>query len=270
MVHEGLVLELAIESTMVANAIPRLDADEGGILAKGAPESTNGCLVINGDSRLAIDIEEHGTVGLALVDLHAVVAEEALADLDDTHISIQRNIDLVVGPVSIATQNIDRLLAVELDNTLGLTTRQVEGGVPAYLEVNLLGVGILDMPNDMNLIAFQTIGDGQIEVIGIDLQRLLALMEGKGHLVVGLANKREVHVAGKTMTRQMILATINPIGLVVNTTNDRKQDWRMARPLRSCLPHILTSVTILHTLELGSFFSDTNGQLFILQFYHKT
>ena len=188
MVHEGLVLELAIESTMVANAIPRLDADEGGILAKGAPESTNGCLVINGDSRLAIDIEEHGTVGLALVDLHAVVAEEALADLDDTHISIQRNIDLVVGPVSIATQNIDRLLAVELDNTLGLTTRQVEGGVPAYLEVNLLGVGILDMPNDMNLIAFQTIGDGQIEVIGIDFQRFFRLMKGKGHLILCLTN----------------------------------------------------------------------------------
>ena len=42
MVHQRLVLELALETTRVANAVPRLDADEGRLFAERTPEGNDG------------------------------------------------------------------------------------------------------------------------------------------------------------------------------------------------------------------------------------
>ena len=42
MVHQGLILELALEAARVANAVPGLDADEGCLLAEGTPEGDDG------------------------------------------------------------------------------------------------------------------------------------------------------------------------------------------------------------------------------------
>ena len=42
MVHQGLILELALEAARVANAIPGLDAYEGCLLAKRTPEGDDG------------------------------------------------------------------------------------------------------------------------------------------------------------------------------------------------------------------------------------
>ena len=111
-------------------------------------------------------------MGLTLVDLHTVAAEEVVVDLHDAHVSIQRNFYHVVTAVSIALQRIHRLLVVQLDGALQLTARHVEGGVSTYLEVNLLVVRILHVPDDVHLVAFQSVADGQIEAEGVHLQRL--------------------------------------------------------------------------------------------------
>ena len=134
----------------------------------------------------------------------------------------------------------------------------------AYLEMNLAGVGILDVPDDVNLVVFQAIGDGQVEMEGIDLQRLFIVMQGKGHLVLRLADQRKLLVAGKAVARQVILLAIHPIGIVIDAAHQREQDRRMAGPLGASLPHILPTLAVSHTLELGSFLADADGQLLIL------
>ena len=55
-VHQGLVLEVAVEATMIAQAVPRFDADEGSVFSKRTPESADGRLVIHGHSWLAIGV----------------------------------------------------------------------------------------------------------------------------------------------------------------------------------------------------------------------
>ncbi len=96
MVHQWLVLELTVKSPMVSQSIPRFYAYERCILAKRTPEGTDGCFVVNGDSRFAIGIQQHGTMGLALVNLHTIVAEETLGNFQDAHISIHRYVYQVV------------------------------------------------------------------------------------------------------------------------------------------------------------------------------
>ena len=42
MVHQRFVLELSFETAGIANAVPRLDADEGRLLAERTPEGDDG------------------------------------------------------------------------------------------------------------------------------------------------------------------------------------------------------------------------------------
>ena len=200
MVHEGLVLELSLITPWVTDAIPRLYADEGSVFVRRTPESTDRCLVVDRNGWLAIDIHQHGTVGLAFVDLHGVVAEEVIVDFQDTLLCLQRDFDHVVAAVRITLENIHRLLVVEFDDALQLSSRHVKGRVSANLEMNLLGVGILDMPDDMYLVVFKAVGDGEGETVGIDFQGLFTVMEGEGDFLGSLANQRKLHVTGKTMT----------------------------------------------------------------------
>ena len=53
-VHEGFVLKLAVEATRVANAVPRFDADEGGVFVVWTPECDDGCAEVDGDLRLTV------------------------------------------------------------------------------------------------------------------------------------------------------------------------------------------------------------------------
>ena len=85
------------------------------------------------------------------------------------------------------------------------------------LEVYFAVIGVLNVPDDMNGIAVQTIGHGQIEAEGIDLQRFLTLVQGQRDAVLTFANNRKFLVAGKTVTRQMILFAIYAVGVVLNT-----------------------------------------------------
>ena len=153
MIHQGLVLELAFEVSWVANAIPRFYADERSLFAVRTPEGADWCLVVYRHSGLASGIHQYGTVRLALVNLHRVVAEEVVADFQNPPVSLQWYLHHVMATVGIALQCIHRLLAVQLDYPLQFSARHVEGGMSAYLEVNLPAVCVLHMPDDVYLVA---------------------------------------------------------------------------------------------------------------------
>ena len=71
------------------------------------------------------------------------------------------------------------------------------------------------------------------------------------------------------MTRQVILFSIDTIGVVVDAAHDREEDGGATRPERGvALPQIFLTVCILDALELCSFLRYDDGELFVLEFYH--
>ena len=90
MVHKGLVLKFSLEISGIANAIPRFYADEGSLFTVWTPEGAYRRLVIHRHSGLTISIHQHSSVSLALVNLHRVVAEEAVADFKNAQSSFKR------------------------------------------------------------------------------------------------------------------------------------------------------------------------------------
>ena len=57
MIHQRLVLELTLETSWIADAVPGFDADEGRLLAIGTPEGDDGCSEGDGDFGLACLVE---------------------------------------------------------------------------------------------------------------------------------------------------------------------------------------------------------------------
>ena len=171
-VHQGFILEFALKVSGVTQTIPRLNTYEGSLLAIRTPEGNDRGRLVHRYCRLTSGIHQHSTMGLALMNLHRVVTEEVVAKLQNTHISLQGDLHHIVAAVSITLQRVHRLLIVQLNHTLQLTARYVKGGVTTYLEVNLLRIGILYVPDDVHLVTLQTIGNSQVEAEGVNLQRL--------------------------------------------------------------------------------------------------
>lgn len=94
-----------------------------------------------------------------------------------------------------------------------LCARNEECGVSANLEIDWAHIGVLDMPYDVNLISVETVGHSKIEVIRINLQRLLRFGEGKGNAVGTLGYELEVGVARKAVTAKMIGVTLAAVSV---------------------------------------------------------
>ncbi len=211
---------------------------------------------------------------LTLMDLDGVVTPGVVREFDDTVLGLYEG-DLVhrVRTVGIAVESIHRLLVVESDDAALLFTGfhawYVEGWVPTNLEMDFAGVGVVDVPDDANLILVECVADGEGEVVGIDLLGFLRRFEGESHLAGALGDELELGIAGKSVARQVIILPIHAIGLVVDGTDDGEEDGGVTTPiLRVCLPQIFLTTGILDALEFCSFLRYDDGELFVLQFYH--
>ena len=94
----------------------------------------------------------------------------------------------------------------------------------ANLEVDLLRVRIMHMPDHADPVLVKHIADAEGEVVGIHLLRLFARFEGEGRLTFALGDELECGVAGETMTWQVIRLAIHTIGLVVHAAHDGEED----------------------------------------------
>ena len=74
MIHQGLVLELSLETTRITNTIPRFNADERRLFVVRTPEGNHWCTEGNRHLRLSCLIQQFSTMQLALVNLDRVVA----------------------------------------------------------------------------------------------------------------------------------------------------------------------------------------------------
>ena len=274
MVHVGLGAELTLVAAGVAEAVPGFDADEGRLLLVGTPESNDGTLVVDGDGRRPVRVEQLGTVCLRGVNLHAVVAEKVVVESDEVALCLYGHFDHLVGAVDVALDARQRLVVVierraretnDASQWLVLATAWCEEGrVSANLEVQVLSAGVLDVPDDVQLVARQTVGDGEVEAEGEDLQRLLRLVQGVGELCLCVVNEFECRVAGKAVAGQVIGLAVDIVRVVLDAADDGEEDRRAAWPFLSTLPQVLAPVGVFDALELGSHFTDLDGEVLIL------
>ena len=108
---------------------------------------------------------------LALVYFDGVVTPGVVRELDDSVIGLyEGHFVHRVRTVGIAVESIHRFLVVEPDDTALLFpsfhARYVEGWVPTNLEMDFAGVGVVDVPDDANLILVECVADGEGEVCG--------------------------------------------------------------------------------------------------------
>ena len=172
MVHQGLVLEFSLEAARVANTIPRLDADEGRLLAERTPEGDDGGTEGDGDLRITSRSNEFCTMQLALVDLDGVVAPGVVCELHNAILCLYEwYLVHLVRAVAIAVEGVHWLLVVKTDAPVlvlaSLHAWDVEGWVAAYLEVDLLGVGVMAVPDDTYLVIIKDRADAESEIVGV-------------------------------------------------------------------------------------------------------
>ena len=74
MVHQGLVLELTLVATRVANTIPRFNTHERCLLAKRTPEGYDGRIETDRHFWLSSLIQKLSLMQLALMNLDGVIA----------------------------------------------------------------------------------------------------------------------------------------------------------------------------------------------------
>lgn len=166
---------------------------------------------------------------LAFVDLDGVVAPSVVCELHQSAFCLYEwHLVHLVRAVAITVEGIHRLLIVKTDTAIlvlaSLHAWDVESRMSAYLEMDFLGVSIMDVPDDTYFIIVKDIADAEGEVVGIDLLRLFRRFEGEGNFMLALGNEFKYGIAGKAVTRQMIFLSVDSISLVVHAAHDRKED----------------------------------------------
>lgn len=171
MVHQILVAELSLELCEVVDAVPRLDAHEWRMLAVRAPDADSWRAEVECYGRIVFLIEQRNRLYLALVEDNGIVLETLFAELPYRVFRWNYMMSWYYTPAHVAEDAFNGLVIVKVEFSLEwfscITTRNTKCRVTAYLEVNLLSVGVMHMPNDVNSVLLQTIGYAEHETIRI-------------------------------------------------------------------------------------------------------
>lgn len=256
-VHEILVLELTVKLSPVVYAIPWLDADEWSVLACWVPDTYARGLEFEGYVRFALLIEDAYLLYLTLVEDDGIISKCLLVYFPDTLVGLYGFLSLAVDAAVHITEEANWCLVVELEGSLHLfallATWYEECWVTTNLEEDFLVVGVLYMPDDMNLVAFQAIRDSEIEVVRIVLQCLLAVDEGEGETIASLSYELKLCITSKTMAWQVILLAVDAVGIVPKSAYYREEDRRVTVPvLVVAIPKIFVTIGILDALQFCS------------------
>ena len=161
---------------------------------------------------------------LTLMNLNGVIAPSVFREFDNTVFGLhERHLVHRVRTVGIAVQSVHRLLVVKTDDATGLSFGYVESRMTAYLEMNLLFIRVVNVPDDTYLITVKHVADAEGEVVRIDFLCLFGGFKGEGNLPVVLSDQFELCITGETMTGQMILLSIYSISLTVDGAYDREK-----------------------------------------------
>lgn len=254
------------------DAIPRFDADEGRMLAGGTPDAQGRCLTVDGDDSLVVVIEDLDMSDLAAVEDQRVIAEHILREDPDAVVGLYGVIAfddtaMVIAIEALGAWIVDAQSSAQWLSLAG--SGNEEGGMATDLEEDGLAVGILHMPYDMDLVAFQTIGDGEVEMVGIDLEGLLAVGEGESDAVGGLAYYLEVGVAGEAMAGEMIFLSVYAVGILPQSTDEREENRRVAVPIVFVtIPEIFLTFGVADTLQFCTMFTDGQRQCVVVDLFH--
>ncbi len=163
MVHEVLVTELAFIFGKVVDAVPRLDAYEWGMLAVWTPDADGWCAEVERYGWLVFFVEQRNGLYLALVEDYCIVLETILGEFPNRVLRLNFMMSGDDTPSNVAKDALNGLVVMKIEFALQWFTRFCSGyaecRVTAYLEVNLLRVGVMNMPDDVDGVLLQTVGD---------------------------------------------------------------------------------------------------------------
>ena len=207
--------------------------------------------------RFALLVENAHLLNLTLVEDNSIFCESLLVYFPDTLVGFYGFLSLTVDASAYVTIETNRSLVVEFQGRLHffalLAARNHECWVTANLEEDFLVVGILYVPDDMNLVALQAVRDGKVEVVRIVLLSLFVVDEREGEAVGSLANEFELCIACETMARKVILLALCAISVFPQSAYDREEDWRVAVPVfLVAIPEIFITISILDALKFCS------------------
>ena len=207
--------------------------------------------------RFALLVENAHLLNLTLVEDNSIFCESLLVYFPDTLVGFYGFLSLTVDASAYVTIETNRSLVVEFQGSLHffalLAARNHECWVTAKLEEDFLVVGILYVPDDMNLVALQAVRNGKVEVVRIVLLSLFVVDEREGEAVGSLANEFELCIACETMARKVILLALCAISVFPQSAYDREEDRRVAVPVfLVAIPEIFITISILDALKFSS------------------
>ena len=243
------------------------------MLSCRTPYSYSRSLKVEGYNRLVVVAENLHMMQLTLVKDNGIVVEALLCEGPHAVVGLHGEVSVRYASARISVETLWRRV-VEAQTAMQmfalLCARNEECGVTANLEIDWAHVGVLDMPYDVNLISVETVGHRKIEVIRINLQRLLRFGEGEGNAVGTLSDELEVGVACKAMTAKAISVSLTAVSVLPQAAYYREEDRRMTVPiLLITIPKVLFSVLILNGLEFSSVFRDCQHELVVFDLFHN-
>jgi len=204
MVHEVLVTELAFIFGKVVDAVPRFDAYEWGMLAVWTPDADGWCAEVERYGWLVFFVEQRNGLYLTLVEDYRIVLETILGEFPNRVLRLNFMMSGDDTPSNVAKDALNGLVVMKIEFALQWFARFCPGyaecRVTAYLEVNLLGVGVMNMPDDVDGVLLQTVGDAEHESVWVLLHCLFRVFQYVCQAVVGLTDEFKLGVAGKSVT----------------------------------------------------------------------
>ena len=107
----------------------------------------------------------------------------------------------------------------------------------------------------MNLVAVEFVGDTQVEVERILLQRFFRIVQGVGHLLLALSDKLEVQPSCQAMLLHLIGLSVIAIFVAEHTAYNGEKHGRASRPVFGiAIPKVFLALGILDALHFGTVF----------------
>lgn len=155
-------LERSVVFFPVGHVIPGFDTNEGRILSGRAPNAKQRGLGLHGHVGLSGEVEELDSAYLTVVEDIGVNVEGVLVDGHDVGLMLDVVVSGLEEVVGAELQGFG-ITVVEaqacLEGASLFPSRDEEGGMATDLEIEVFLVGVLHMPDDVNLVVLKLVGD---------------------------------------------------------------------------------------------------------------
>lgn len=248
MLHPVPVLVFAGIVRTVAAAIPRLDADEGRVLARWRPQSQHGSIEAQGEDGLPVDVIQRHFAHLSVLQDKGVDVERMCVEGQESIRQFQGITGVGVYATLLGDADIVQAFStVEAEESsarvVGCVVGEVEGRVRPYLKIQVVSGGVRHLPEHVDAPSAQAIAYLKYEGEGIFPAGFLGVGQAVAQLVGRLQHQFKVHVAGKAVLGERVCLPAYAVLPLPDGAYDGEQYRGMTLPVSGvCLPKILMAI----------------------------